>query len=72
MAGARLVLSKVPEGLFAFSCSKNFGLYRDRKGKEFRLGAFHDDLLKNGSLPLSIVEWLMLDDPGTLERALRD
>jgi len=48
------------------------GLYRDRKGKEFRLGAFHDDLLKNGSLPLSIVEWLMLDDPGTLERALRD
>ncbi|MBI1951871.1 MAG: DUF885 domain-containing protein [Acidobacteria bacterium] len=46
------------------------GLYRDRRGKDFRLGAFHDDLLKNGSLPLSIVEWLVLDDPGTLERAL--
>ena len=46
------------------------GLYRDRKGKEFRLGAFHDDLLKNGSLPLSIVEWLILDDPGTLQEAL--
>ena len=46
------------------------GLYRDRRGKDFRLGAFHDDLLKNGSLPLSIVEWLVLDDPGTLEQAL--
>ena len=44
------------------------GLYRDRKGKDFRLGAFHDELLRNGSLPLSIVEWLVLDDPGTLER----
>jgi uncharacterized protein (DUF885 family) len=47
------------------------GLYRDRRGRDFRLGAFHDDLLKNGSLPLSIVEWLVLDDAGTLERALR-
>ena len=46
------------------------GLYRDRKGKDFRLGAFHDDLVKNGSLPLSVVEWLILDDATTLERAL--
>ncbi len=46
------------------------GLYRDRKGKDFRLGAFHDELLKNGSLPLSIVEWLMLDDDTTIERVL--
>ena len=37
MAGARLVLSKVPEGLFAFSCSKNFRLYRDRTGALFVL-----------------------------------
>lgn len=47
------------------------GRYRDRHPQDFRLGAFHDDLLKNGSLPLSIVEWLLLDDPGTLEQALR-
>jgi uncharacterized protein (DUF885 family) len=46
------------------------GRYRDHQGSSFRLGAFHDELLKNGSLPLSIVEWLMLDDPSTLERAL--
>ncbi|PYJ53221.1 MAG: hypothetical protein DME82_14615, partial [Verrucomicrobia bacterium] len=29
------------------------GKYRDQKGKDFRLGQFHDDLIKNGSLPLS-------------------
>ena len=47
------------------------GKYRDRQGVQFRLGQFHDDLLKNGSLPLSVVEWLLLDDPSTLEQALR-
>jgi Bacterial protein of unknown function (DUF885) len=39
------------------------GRYRDRQGASFRLGQFHGDLLKNGSLPLSIVEWILLDDP---------
>ena len=30
--GIRSITSKVPETLFAFSCSKNFGLYRERVG----------------------------------------
>ncbi len=47
------------------------GRYRDLKGKDFRLGEFHDELLLNGSLPLSIVEWIMLDDPAAVERALK-
>jgi uncharacterized protein (DUF885 family) len=47
------------------------GRYRDHAGADFRLGRFHDDLLKNGSLPLSIVEWLLLDDSSTLDQALR-
>ncbi|HEV8335341.1 MAG TPA: DUF885 domain-containing protein [Candidatus Polarisedimenticolia bacterium] len=47
------------------------GRYRDRAEADFRLGRFHDDLLKNGSLPLSIVEWLLLDDSSTLNQALR-
>jgi uncharacterized protein (DUF885 family) len=47
------------------------GRYRDRQGANFRLGAFHDELIKNGSLPLTIVEWLMLDDSSTLEQALQ-
>ena len=45
------------------------GKYRDAKGASFRLSQFHDDLVKNGSLPLSIVEWLLLDDPGDVEKA---
>lgn len=47
------------------------GKYRDQQGANFKLGQFHDDLLKNGSLPLSIVEWLMLDDSTSLEQALK-
>jgi uncharacterized protein (DUF885 family) len=38
------------------------GRYRDREGKSFRLGAFHDQLISYGSLPLAIIEWLMFDD----------
>lgn len=45
------------------------GRYRDAKGESFRLGQFHDDLLANGTLPLSVVEWLLLDDPSSIEKA---
>jgi uncharacterized protein (DUF885 family) len=47
------------------------GKYRDREGKNFRLGAFHDQLIGYGSLPVSVIEWLMFDDDGTLQTALR-
>ena len=47
------------------------GKYRDKQGANFRLGQFHDDLIKNGSLPLSIVEWILLDDSSSLDQALK-
>ncbi len=47
------------------------GKYRDKAGKDFRLGQFHDDLIKNGSLPLSIIEWILLDDRSSLDQALK-
>ena len=47
------------------------GKYRDKQGANYRLGQFHDDLLKNGSLPLSIVEWIMLDDRSSLDQSLK-
>ena len=47
------------------------GKYRDKQGASFRLGQFHDDLIKNGSLPLSVVEWLLLDDSSSLDQALK-
>ena len=46
------------------------GRYRDQQGARFRLGAFHDQLLSYGSLPLSVIEWLMFDDDSTLKQAL--
>jgi uncharacterized protein (DUF885 family) len=45
------------------------GRYRERKGKDFRLGAFHDELISYGSLPVSVIEWLMLDDRSSLDAA---
>jgi uncharacterized protein (DUF885 family) len=47
------------------------GRYHDHHPNDFRLGQFHDDLIKNGSLPLSVIEWLILDDDGALQQALR-
>ena len=47
------------------------GKYRDKQGANFRLGQFHDDLIKNGSLPLSMVEWILLDDSSSLDQALK-
>jgi uncharacterized protein (DUF885 family) len=47
------------------------GKYRDKQGASFRLGQFHDELLKNGSLPLSIIEWILLDDSSSLDQALK-
>lgn len=46
------------------------GRYKDRMADKFRLGQFHDDLLKSGGLPLSVVEWILLDDRSTLDQAL--
>jgi uncharacterized protein (DUF885 family) len=48
------------------------GKYKDKQGEDFRLGQFHDDLIKNGSLPLSIVEWLLLDDQGAINKVLSE
>jgi uncharacterized protein (DUF885 family) len=47
------------------------GRYRDKAGANYRLGQFHDDLIKNGSLPLSIVEWILLDDATSIDQVTR-
>lgn len=45
------------------------GRYRDQQGDAFRLGAFHDQLLSYGTLPVSVVELLMFDDDTSLRKA---
>jgi uncharacterized protein (DUF885 family) len=48
------------------------GRYKDRQGENYRLGQFHDDLIKNGSLPVSIIEWILLDDPTSIQKVMSD
>src|SRR5438477_9165805 len=47
------------------------GRYKDQQGDNFRLGQFHDDLIKNGSLPVSVIEWILLDDPNSLQQVAK-
>ena len=42
--GARRVLAAVPEAIVAYSCDKNFGLYRDRTGALYVMMADKDQL----------------------------
>src|SRR5438132_8482423 len=44
------------------------GRYRDQQGPNFRLGAFHDRLIANGSLPVSVLHSLILDDSSSVQR----
>jgi uncharacterized protein (DUF885 family) len=48
------------------------GRYRDKKGDQFRLGQFHDDLIANGSLPVSVIEWILLDDPTSVKKVMSE
>lgn len=66
IAGVRQVLAQVPEALLAYSCDKNFGLYRDR------VGAFYMLAKEPGQLPaitsnanaLARANWSMPPDHG--------
>jgi aromatic-amino-acid transaminase len=63
--GARTVLAAVPQALLAYSCDKNFGLYRDRVGALYvqaeaeALGR----IMSNG-LALARANWSMPPDHG--------
>ena len=48
------------------------GRYKDREGDNFRLGQFHDDLIKNGSLPLSVIECILLDDDSSIKKVMTE
>ncbi len=48
------------------------GRYKDQQGDNFRLGQFHDDLIKSGSLPLSVIEWILLDDDSSIRKVISE
>ncbi|RKF20776.1 aspartate/tyrosine/aromatic aminotransferase [Altericroceibacterium spongiae] len=74
--GLRAVLAKVPEALIAYSCDKNFGLYRDRVGALYVMAEANgqiDRILSNGHA-LARANWSMPPDHGAaaVRLVLRD
>ena len=64
--GLRRVLAAVPEALIAYSCDKNFGMYRDRVGAIYVMahdGAAVNRVLSNGHA-LARAAWSMPPDHG--------
>ena len=64
--GVRRVLAAVPEALIAYSCDKNFGMYRDRVGAVYAMVADPAELgkvLSNGAT-LARAAWSMPPDHG--------
>jgi len=64
--GVRKVIAAVPEALVAYSCDKNFGLYRDRVGALFVLGETAADTAKvmSNACALARANWSMPPDHG--------
>jgi aromatic-amino-acid transaminase len=74
--GIRRVLAEVPEAIVAYSCDKNFGLYRDRVGAVYVLAQQAGQLpaiLSNG-YALARAAWSMPPDHGAaaVRLVLRD
>ncbi|MGB3472685.1 MAG: aromatic amino acid transaminase [Erythrobacter sp.] len=65
-AGMRSVLSKVPEAFIAYSCDKNFGMYRDRVGAFYILANEADTLETafSNANALARASWSMPPDHG--------
>lgn len=64
--GVRRVLADVPEALVAYSCDKNFGLYRDRVGALYVMGRTAEEtgrIISNGHA-LARANWSMPPDHG--------
>ena len=66
-AGMRRVLAKVPEAFIAYSCDKNFGMYRDRVGAFYIMaedgGETLDKAFSNANA-LARASWSMPPDHG--------
>jgi aromatic-amino-acid transaminase len=76
VAGLRAVLERVPEALIAYSCDKNFGMYRDRVGALYVLAdgkATLETAFSNANA-LARASWSMPPDHGgaAVRLVLRD
>lgn len=66
VAGVRNVLEAVPEALIAYSCDKNFGLYRDRVGAFYMMAKVPGLLgaIASNANALARANWSMPPDHG--------
>jgi len=62
---------KIHYTLGKWQIERLLGRARDAKGEAFSLRAFHDELLSQGSIPLSLAEWAMLGDDSGYREAVR-
>lgn len=64
--GLRRVLAAVPEALVAYSCDKNFGVYRDRVGAFYMMARTGADLpaITSNANALARANWSMPPDHG--------
>ncbi len=65
-AGARLVLEAAEDALLAYSCDKNFGLYRERTGALYAISrsASRMSLIQSNMRALARANWSMPPDHG--------
>lgn len=65
-AGMRAVLARVPEALIAYSCDKNFGMYRDRVGALYMLAESPAglDAITSNANAFARASWSMPPDHG--------
>ena len=66
VAGLRVVLERVSEAMIAYSCDKNFGLYRDRVGALYVMSsqAASLDAIMSNANALARANWSMPPDHG--------
>ena len=76
VAGMRTLLAAVPEALVAYSCDKNFGMYRDRVGAFYVKAQTQDelDIAIGNAAALARANWSMPPDHGgaAIRLILRD
>ena len=74
--GLRTVLAAVPQALIAYSCDKNFGLYRDRVGALYFMAAGREllETIASNANALARAAWSMPPDHGAaaVRLVLRD
>lgn len=63
-AGLRLVLAAVDNAMIAYSCDKNFGLYRERTGALFVRARAHHEVVRSNILKIARCAWSMPPDHG--------